>query len=1204
MSPNRPPLRPDNAVDPKTPTIVPIATLRIEMRSNFRLLKLSLLAAFATLFLFLVQSHPFAQTQSQWPAPTGHMNDFAGVISASEKERLEVILENLKLRSKVDFYVAIVEGTGTLDIFDYSRDLSRSWNLGSRNSTGKSLLLVVSVGSKSSFTQFSRLVQTDLPEGVLGEMTQRMRGFLASGQYAEAIDDGVRHFTTSLAQKLRFSIEDIDKPITAVARNNDTAATPNDTVVQISPAVLTDQPLTRPRTVSDRSVTTPAPATPEPSQASATPEPSPASATPEPSQAPATPEPSPAPPTPEPSISSSQKVETPESASVQTQTATQPSVSDKPVSLDNAPAQPESSPKPVARNSEKPAAARPGPKPVKKQTTPPRATAASNTKTPNPATKKQTVAPAVNDEDEEEEVELTLTKPLAQRAIILKEFLATHPNSKARPRAIELLISAHASLGDQSLRNGDNAAGVEQLMLAIEEADTTVTDKLFSGVIAQIPMNLYLRGERAAAFTAAQKVETKFGTDPKRLLALAGFYLSIERGDEIARLAEQAIKLAPEMAEAHSMLALGLHIGLRLEDAAVEYKRALELDPNLKGARISLADLYRGSGRVEDALALYQDQLKQDPKDKAARTGAVLSLLELGRKDEANSALDQALADDPRNLTLLSAVAYWYVAREDFEKASVFAQKAVAVEPRYTWAQIAWARTLIGLKRPLDAERSIRFALQYGKFPTLNYELANVLARMGLYEEAVDVLRESFTIKDAQIETRLAGRLPATNSSFTNLLAPERRASIYQPTAADTDANAKMLKDLLSFNRALTPPEGEKIDEAQAETAARAFAGGADDMRAFRQVYAASRLLRKNVGTKTALELVEDARKNADTAMDTPVATMATQADEYRDMRARAIASGSIPDIAEAPRNLVANIFRGRLDDLAGWALFNQEKYPEAIENLKRASTTLPSGTPAWRTALWHLGVALEQSGSNEEALNTYITSYKAGDPDPIRRSVIERLYRKINGSVNGLDEQIGAPATGTTPAGSQSVQEALTSKPAAVPAATNEQTAPVATPERTPTSETTATTEPKQESSVKKAADEAVKPEATPSPQPTPSTLADSQRVATTQPLSDADIRAASARARSTIKITGRVVDANKAGLGNVVVVLISPSGSVLAATTDSEGKYSFTVAASQKTYRVIPSRDGYTFSPIDRTLPALLDDQLEINFIGTTNP
>ena len=73
------------------------------------------------------------------------------------------------------------------------------------------------------------------------------------------------------------------------------------------------------------------------------------------------------------------------------------------------------------------------------------------------------------------------------------------------------------------------------------------------------------------------------------------------------------------------------------------------------------------------------------------------------------------------------------------------------------------------------------------------------------------------------------------------------------------------------------------------------------------------------------------------------------------------------------------------------------------------------------------------------------------------------------------------------------------------------------------------------------------------------------------------------------------------KVGIANVAVVLISPSGTVLAATTDNEGNYSFKVAPSQKTYRILPSKEGYTFTPIDRTLPTLFEDLKAIDFVGS---
>jgi tetratricopeptide (TPR) repeat protein/uncharacterized membrane protein YgcG len=1052
------------------------------------------------IFLIVIVN-PLAQTK-RLPAPNVYVNDFAGVLDAKTKDRIESLLENLKQKSQIEFYVATVENTGGQDIFDFSRQLARDWNIGNRTTAAKSLLLVISAGEKTSFTQFSKSVQNDLPEGVLGEMSQRMRNPLGEGKYSGAIDDGVLYFVNALAQKVGFSLPDIDKPL-AVASNSASPQTAvADSPLLIVPANVSASEKTRPRVVNET-------------------------------------------------------------------------------------------------------------KPANRAT-------AKAPKTPIAPTKKPNFV--VDDEAEVEEVELTLTLPLLQRVTKLKDFLETHPKSKATPRATELLISAHAALGDQHLKNGDSAGGIEQLMLAIDQADTSISEKLFSGVISQIPLNLYLRGERTAAFKAAQNIETKFDADPKRLLVVAGFYLGIERGDEAARIAEQAVKLAPEMAEAHHALALGLHLSLHLDEAVAEYKRVLDLDPKSSRARGSLADLSRAAGKAEEALALYNEQLKANPNDKAARTGVVLSLFELGRKDEANSALDSALTEDPSNLMLLTSAAYWLSAHDNNERAFELASKAVTLEPRYTWAQVALTHALLGLKRPLEAERAIRFARLYGKFPTLDYELANVLAALGLYEEAAEVLRESFLLNDGQIEARLGGRLPAREMSFVELLAPERRASIYQFAAADTAANARTLKALLAFYGAISPAvEGQKIDENAAVVAAKEFASGTDNMRAYRELYVASRLIRNSIGLPAAIELVEDARKSVDAAMETPAVTVATQADELRELRSSAIASGNTPDIPEAPHDVLANILRGRIEDLSGWALFNQDKYPEAIEHLKRATTTLPEGTPSWRSALWHLGVALEQSGSKEDALNYYIRSYKAGPPDPIRRTVIEQLYRKINGSVNGLDERIGPAILSTTPNATSvasTASEPTSSKPLTIPdASTTPSPDTAATPEKMPIAEAppsdTTKDIPKTEAPVK--ASESVE---TRKSESAPATTPDSSSAAPTPgptpsaspaeglPSSDTSLRAAASRLRSIVKISGQIRDGNKTGIANVVVVLISPSGSVIASTTDSEGNYSFNVPPSQRTYRIIPSKDGYSFAPVDKAFAGLNEDQKDIDFVATSSP
>ncbi len=84
---------------------------------------------------------------------------------------------------------------------------------------------------------------------------------------------------------------------------------------------------------------------------------------------------------------------------------------------------------------------------------------------------------------------------------------------------------------------------------------------------------------------------------------------------------------------------------------------------------------------------------------------------------------------------------------------------------------------------------------------------------------------------------------------------------------------------------------------------------------------------------------------------------------------------------------------------------------------------------------------------------------------------------------------------------------------------------------------------------------------------------------------------------------ITGQVKDASGNPISNVVVVLISPQGSVLASTTDEQGHYSFTVATSSasRSYRLIPSKEGLTFAPVDKVVALSIDDLKAVDFVGS---
>jgi tetratricopeptide (TPR) repeat protein len=929
-------------------------------------------------------AHPGVHAQGKLPAASGHVNDFAAVLDTASKDRLEKILDNLEQRTGIDFVIAIVKDTGSERLSDYSLRMASDWSIGLSTSSKKSVLLTISGVNGDFVAHISKGALDDLPNGLIGEMGQRTQGEIKSAGYGEGLLAGIKILANGLGARNNFTFADLDprpaetliaeqqRPRTVGTPTAQPTETPAAQPTETPAAKPTETPSAQPETPKPEATATIAPAVESP-QPSASPE---ASASPQPTETPAASTPSvPAAAAPSPSASP-QTTESPAAVAEKT-----PTPSDRPT----AKAAPGESP------TEQPAV---------DSTTPARSPTDRKTTTPAPA----------NPDDEKEAVEVTLALPPDKRIDALRAFIAAHPQSVAVPRANELIVVAHAMLGDQKLQTGDVDGGLQQFRLAISEAPNDMPDRLFTEVIARIPANLFLRGQSAAAFETAHQAEALAKLNPKRLAAVAGFYLLIENVNEATRLAELATQTGPDSAVAHQALGEARHIALRLEDAEIEFARALALDPKLGGVRVILANLKRAAGKFEEALALYREQLQSDPKNIVARAGLVVSLLELGKKTEADQELNIALQDkdQSRNLPLLVGAAYWFLAHDDATRGLELADKAVALEPRYYWAQIALARALIANRRPQEAERSLRFVRQFSRFPTLDYELANMLAAIGLFDDAATELARSFTLKGGQIETMLAGRSAARAVSFTELLGPERRAVIFQPRPADTDANARMLKALLALNTALNQPEGSMPNEDELAAIAKDFTAGDDAMRTYRQIYVAQKFLSKGVALATVIDLMDQATSGVEAALNAPTATLAVQPDEYSDIRAKAFAQGGTPQIPEAPRAALSGLLRGRIEDLAGVALFKMDKASDAVARLRRAINAAPEGTPLWRAALWHLGGALEATGKNDQALLYYIKSYVAGVPDPARRSVIENVYKKVNGTLEGLDDKIG----------------------------------------------------------------------------------------------------------------------------------------------------------------------------------------------------
>jgi tetratricopeptide (TPR) repeat protein len=159
-----------------------------------------------------------------------------------------------------------------------------------------------------------------------------------------------------------------------------------------------------------------------------------------------------------------------------------------------------------------------------------------------------------------------------------------------------------------------------------------------------------------------------------------------------------------------------------------------------------------------------------------------------------------------------------------------------------------------------------------------------------------------------------------------------------------------------------------------------------DGRQAYRMVWVARKLTEADLALDAAEQLARRAIANADTATEP---------------------TGSMRDAPKLDREGRRAMFTGRAYDALGWAQFKNHNIRGALENLIKAVEIYPNSLDR-KTAIWHLAVATQEAGDERHALELYIASYEPESATAVvRRSQIEALYKRLNGSLSGLEEKL-----------------------------------------------------------------------------------------------------------------------------------------------------------------------------------------------------
>ncbi|MGH9403871.1 MAG: tetratricopeptide repeat protein [Terriglobia bacterium] len=215
-------------------------------------------------------------------------------------------------------------------------------------------------------------------------------------------------------------------------------------------------------------------------------------------------------------------------------------------------------------------------------------------------------------------------------------------------------------------------------------------------------------------------------------IELMGAYQSLNENFEALEVSEELLKRYPDDPE---ILYRAAHM---YGDQSLEIMRRLvKVAPNSPWKRMAFAEALEGEKRYDLAIIEYRKVIASDPKMPGVHylLGRALVSNSPGSKeaqDEALKEFQQAIGADPRNAGAAYEIGEIYRRRGQIEQATLYFSSAAKINPRLEDAQVALARALISLQKPVEALPHLRVAIQLNpQNATAHFLLAEVYKAQG-----------------------------------------------------------------------------------------------------------------------------------------------------------------------------------------------------------------------------------------------------------------------------------------------------------------------------------------------------------------------------------------------------------------------------------------------------------------------------------------
>jgi adenylate cyclase len=301
-----------------------------------------------------------------------------------------------------------------------------------------------------------------------------------------------------------------------------------------------------------------------------------------------------------------------------------------------------------------------------------------------------------------------------------------------------------------------------QLRLGIEE-ERALTKKPTENPEA---LRLYLRGRyNFAKFTqdgwtnAIGDFEQALQLDPGFALAYCGLadvygwgggqtMSGKEAWARQMQLAQKALALEPNLAEAHLSVGTALQTSLNFKGSEKELDRAVALNPNLALAYDQYGWTFASQGRFDEAIANEKKALQLDPLSSLLNTDLAWFFYLARRYDEAIAQIHNTLELDPNNAFAHCVAGWCLTAKGKITKAAAEFQRGITLD------DLPWYRGSLGYTSAVLGDR-VKANQILGELENLSKQryvspsnVATVYLGLGQKENAFVWLEKAFDDRD------------------------------------------------------------------------------------------------------------------------------------------------------------------------------------------------------------------------------------------------------------------------------------------------------------------------------------------------------------------------------------------------------------------------------------------------------------------------